>query len=59
MLLRALVDEASLNNIKHSVLTSNKTQLITITRMDWALPFKEIIAAYSENHLKPTNTLCE
>jgi hypothetical protein len=23
------------------------------------MPFKEIIAVYSENHMTPTNTLCE
>jgi hypothetical protein len=36
---------------KYSVLTSKKTQPITVTKI------MEIIAVYSENHMKPINTL--
>jgi hypothetical protein len=38
---------------------AKKTQSVTITMTNWlTLSFKEIIAAYFENHTKPTNTLC-
>jgi hypothetical protein len=44
------------------VLTLERTQLITITRINLlinaVLLFKEIIAVYCENHMKPINTLC-
>jgi hypothetical protein len=43
---------------KHSVRTAKKTQHFTITKTDWLMLFKEIIAVCSENHTKPTNTLC-
>jgi hypothetical protein len=42
---------------KHSVLTSKKTQSTTIAKINQLMPFREIIAIYSENHVKPTNTL--
>jgi hypothetical protein len=29
-----------------------------MTTIDWLTLFKEIIAVYSENHIKPTNRLC-
>jgi hypothetical protein len=44
---------------KYSVRTAKKTQPITITKISWLMLFKEIIAVYSENHVKPINTLCE
>jgi hypothetical protein len=34
-------------------LTSNRTQHFTITNINWLMPFKEIIAVYSENDTKP------
>jgi hypothetical protein len=39
--------------LKHPVLTSKKTQPITITKINWLTLFKEIIAVYSENHRQP------
>jgi hypothetical protein len=36
-----------------SVRTAKKTQLFTITKINWLTLFKEIIAVYSENHTKP------
>jgi hypothetical protein len=41
---------------KNSVRTAKKTQLFTITKINWLTLFKEIIAVYSENHTKPMNT---
>jgi hypothetical protein len=38
---------------KNSVRTSKKTPYFTITKINWLMLFKEIIAVYSENH---TNT---
>jgi hypothetical protein len=35
---------------KNSVRTAKKTQLFTITKINWLTLFKEIIAVYSENH---------
>jgi hypothetical protein len=35
---------------KKSVRTAKKTQLFTITKINWLTLFKEIIAVYSENH---------
>jgi hypothetical protein len=37
---------------------SKKTQPVTITKINWLMLFKEIIPVYSENHMKPINTLC-
>jgi hypothetical protein len=52
--------EASLNKslFKYSVLTAKKTLNFTITKIDWSMQFREIIAVYSEYHTKPINTLC-
>jgi hypothetical protein len=33
-----------------------KTQLFTITKTNWSMLFKEIIAVYSEDNKKPINT---
>jgi hypothetical protein len=27
--------------------------------MNWLMLFKQMISVYSENHMKPINTLCE
>jgi hypothetical protein len=37
----------------HSDLTAKKTQLFTITKINWLTVFKEIIAVYSESHKNP------
>jgi hypothetical protein len=44
---------------RNSVRTAKKTQHFTITKINWLTLFKEIIAAYFENHTKPMNTFCE
>jgi hypothetical protein len=44
--------------LKNSVCTSKKTPHFTITKVNWLMVFKEIIAVYSENHAKPINTKC-
>jgi hypothetical protein len=38
------------------VSTAKKTPHFTITKINWLTLFKEIIAVYSENHRKDTNT---
>jgi hypothetical protein len=38
--------------------TANKTQLVTMTTINWLMLCREIIADYCENHTKPINTLC-
>jgi hypothetical protein len=38
---------------KNSVRTSKRTPTFTITKINWLMLFKEIIAVYSENHAKP------
>jgi hypothetical protein len=40
---------------KYSVLTSKKTQSITITKISCML-YKEIIVVYADNNIKPINT---
>jgi hypothetical protein len=40
---------------KNPVRTSKRTPHFTITKINWLMLFKEIIAAYSDNHIKPTN----
>jgi hypothetical protein len=44
--------------IKNSVRTSKRTPHFTIKKINWLIPFKEIIAVYSENEAKPINTKC-
>jgi hypothetical protein len=44
--------------VKKSVHTSKRTPHFTITKINWLMPFKEIITVYSENHAKPINTKC-
>jgi len=41
---------------KNSVRTSKRTLHFTITKINWLMLFKEIIAVYSEKHTKPINT---
>jgi hypothetical protein len=41
---------------KNSVRTAKKTQHFTITKINWFMLFKEIIAVHSENHTKHINT---
>jgi hypothetical protein len=41
---------------KNLVRTSKRTPHFTITKINWLMLFKEIIAVYSENHKKPINT---
>jgi hypothetical protein len=43
---------------KNSVCTSKKTPHFIVTKINWLMVFKEIIAVYSENHAKPINTKC-
>jgi hypothetical protein len=43
---------------KSSVHTSNRTPHFTITKINWLMLFKEIIAVHGENHAKPINTKC-
>jgi hypothetical protein len=40
---------------KDSVRTAKKTQLFTITKINWLMLFKEIIPVCTENRTKPTN----
>jgi hypothetical protein len=41
----------------HLVRTLKTAQLITATNIKWCLLLEEIIAVYSENHIKQINTL--
>jgi hypothetical protein len=43
---------------RNSIRTAKKTQPITITKINQLMLFKEILAVYTRNHMKPTNTLC-
>jgi hypothetical protein len=44
---------------KNSVRTSKRTTPhFTITKINWLMQFKAIIAVYSENHAKPINAKC-
>jgi hypothetical protein len=43
--------------LKYSVLIQKRKQPITIRRINCLMMFKEMIALYSENHMKPVNTL--
>jgi hypothetical protein len=42
---------------KNSALTAKKAQLFTVTKINRLTLFKEIIAVYSKNRTKHTNTL--
>jgi hypothetical protein len=37
---------------KNSVRTSKRTPHFTFTKINWLMLFKEVIAVYSENHIK-------
>jgi hypothetical protein len=39
-----------------SVRTSKRTRHLTIRSINWLMLFEELIAVYTENHSKPTNT---
>jgi hypothetical protein len=39
--------------LNNSVRTAEKTQIFTVTKINWLTPFKEIIAVYCEDHTKP------
>jgi hypothetical protein len=41
---------------KKSVRTSKRTPHFTITKINWLMLFKEMIAVYTVNHTKPINT---
>jgi hypothetical protein len=41
----------------NSVRTAKKTQHFAITKINWLMLFKEIIAIYSDNHMEPINTI--
>jgi hypothetical protein len=43
---------------KNSACIAKKTQHLTITKINWFMLFKDIIAAYTENHMKNINTKC-
>jgi hypothetical protein len=43
---------------KYSVRTSKRTPNVTITKLNWLMVFKEIIAVYYEKYFKPIYTLC-
>jgi hypothetical protein len=43
---------------KNSICTSKRTPNFIITKINWLMLFKEIMAVYSENHAKPVNTKC-
>jgi hypothetical protein len=43
---------------KNSVRNSKRTPNFTITKINWLMLFKEIIAVYSENLAKPIYTKC-
>jgi hypothetical protein len=42
----------------NSACTSRRTLQFTITKINWLMLFKEIIAANSENYTKQIDTLC-
>jgi hypothetical protein len=43
---------------KNSVRTAKKTQLFTITKINWLTLFKEIIPVYIAKHAQLINTRC-
>jgi hypothetical protein len=43
---------------QYSVRTAKKTQHFTITKINCLTLFKEMIAVYSDSHMKPVHTLC-
>jgi hypothetical protein len=57
-IINPLKPEAHLNIYEDSVRTAKKTQHFTITKINWLMLLKEIIAVHAENHTKPRNTQC-
>jgi hypothetical protein len=43
---------------KNSVRTLKRTPHFTIAKINWLMPFKEIIAVYGEKNTKPINKKC-
>jgi hypothetical protein len=43
---------------ENSSRSSKKPQHVPVTKIMWLMLFKEIIVVYSENLMKPVNTLC-
>jgi hypothetical protein len=43
----------------NSVRTSKRTSHFTITKINWLMLFKELIAVYAANYTKPINTKCK
>jgi hypothetical protein len=43
---------------KNPVRTSKRTPHFTITKINWLMLFKEVIAVCTKNHAKPINTKC-
>jgi len=41
---------------KNSARTPKRTPHFTITKINWIMLFKAVIAVYSENHTSPINT---
>jgi hypothetical protein len=41
---------------KNLARTSKRTPDFTITKINWLMLFKEVIAVYTENHMKSTHT---
>jgi hypothetical protein len=50
--------EVDLNNYNNLVRDSPWTQFASTAKMNRLMLFREIEAVYSENHMKPTDTLC-
>jgi hypothetical protein len=50
--------EARLNIIKEFSPYLKRTPHFSITKINWLMLFKEIMAVYSEDHTKPINTKC-
>jgi hypothetical protein len=46
-------------NTKNSVRTSQQTHYVSVTKANWLMPFKEIIALYCKNHIKRRKTPSE
>jgi hypothetical protein len=49
--------EAEAHLIFKNPALSTKKAGVTITKMNWLILFKEMIAVYFENNMKPINTL--
>jgi hypothetical protein len=56
---RRLVTTETRVQFEASVLSSKETQPVSMTTISWLMLSRKIFAVYSENHKKPTNTICE